>query len=543
MAFQLDSRIPLSVQQPEPFNGLGQIQQVRAQQQQQQLRQQQINSNQALEEERRQQIGARQRAEQQTQQLDTLLSHAFKPDPETGVFTFDRSTVEQGLMQGGMGHLYPTMVEHLDKLDETAKRRAADGRSMVAQSLVGIGDAGYTPQALISGAAYLKKNGVITDDHLKPILDAAAADPSPENIKGLVTKLGGGMPEYQNLLSAKEKDKAALAKTQAETAKITAEAANVGKPAPITPYQQATLAQGAQRIAIDKGKADREARAAAQQSAAFGAGAGRTGVSATLPPGTRNDDYLKQLPTPTADKVKALVEGRLQLPTRFTKGDTYWQGLLDAAVQYDPSFDAVNYNARSKTRADFTSGASSKTVNALNTVAQHLNRLSESADKLNNTWSPTYNSVANFVSRHSGSPVVTNFETDKKAVVDELTRTWRQAGGTESDIKSWSAVLDAANSPDQIHGALGEMSELIEGKLKASENQYQQGMGTDKVSVITPEARAVLDKLMGRSQGAAPTAPAAPAGGQIVVTAPDGSKHPFATQAEAAAFKRLAGIP
>lgn len=224
-------------------------------------------------------------------------------------------------------------------------------------------------------------------------------------------------------------------------------------------------------------------------------GSGGRGASPTLPEGQRNEDYLKTLPTGTADKVKALVEGRLSLPSRFTKGDLYWQGILDAAVKYDPSFDAVNYNSRSKTRQGFTSGKSSQTINALNTVTQHLDKLSTAVDGLNNTWSPAYNSVANFLSRQSGNDIVTTFETSKKAVVDELTRVWRQTGGTEADIKSWSDVLGAANSPKQLKSAIAEMAGLIEGKLGASESQYQQGMGTSAVSVITPDARKTLDKL------------------------------------------------
>ncbi len=213
-------------------------------------------------------------------------------------------------------------------------------------------------------------------------------------------------------------------------------------------------------------------------------------------------DVLKNLAPPIAAQVKALAEGRMQFPGGFALKSPYWQSMISLVGQYDPSFDATNYGNRAKTRADFSSGKSAQTINALNTVAQHLDRLSTSADGLANSSLPAYNTIANLISKATGNPAVTKFETDKKAVVDELTRAWRQAGGTESDIKSWSQVLDSSGSPAQLHTAIGEMGNLLEGKLSAMETQLKQGMGpaTD-LKAITPEARATLDKLKAKGEG------------------------------------------
>lgn len=230
--------------------------------------------------------------------------------------------------------------------------------------------------------------------------------------------------------------------------------------------------------------------------------------AAAQPANPTGDAVLATVPPQIASTVKALAEGRMAFPAGFALKSPYWQSMIALVGQYDPTFDAVNYNSRSKTRADFTSGAAAKNINALNTVAQHMNILSDSADALSNTWSPAYNTIANFVSKQSGSPVVTNFETAKKAVVDELTRVWRQSGGSAADIAERSKVLDAANSPAQLHGAISQMGQLIEGKLSALESQYKQGMGTSEagVNVITSAARAVLDKLEQRSGGSQPAA-------------------------------------
>jgi len=131
---------------------------------------------------------------------------------------------------------------------------------------------------------------------------------------------------------------------------------------------------------------------------------------------------LDKLPQGVANQIKAYAEGRLQFPGGFALRSPYFQTMLNMVGQYDPSFDAVNYNARAHTRQAFTSGAESKTINALNTVVQHLDRLSNAADALKNSWTPAYNSVANFLSKQTGSKVVTNFETTKSSCMALLPR-------------------------------------------------------------------------------------------------------------------------
>jgi hypothetical protein len=257
-------------------------------------------------------------------------------------------------------------------------------------------------------------------------------------------------------------------------------------------------------------------------------------------PGQKNEAFFKTLPPPVAAKVKALVEGRIALPARIQKGDTYWQGLLDAAVKYDPSFDAVNYNARSKTRADFTSGKSAQQVNALNTAIGHMDRLLQVTDALGNfhegslgPLTTTANEVKNWFSQKFGSKEIPAFNVVRKAVSDELTRVWRQAGGSEQDIQENLKNLASSNTPEQLYGAVGEFGHLLESKLDNLKEQYRQGMGTDPINMVTPEARRVLDKVEGKSGGKS---------SGVSVTAPNGQTYNFPTASDAAAFKARAGI-
>lgn len=222
-----------------------------------------------------------------------------------------------------------------------------------------------------------------------------------------------------------------------------------------------------------------------------------------ITPDMQGQPVLDALPGALAQQIKALAEGRMKFPTGQALKSPYWQQMLGILGQYDPSFDANNPGKRAATANAFAVGKEGQQVNALNTAIGHVDDLSKSADKLENTWSPAYNTVANLISKQMGRPAVNNFDTTKKAVVDELTRVWRGTGGSEADIKSWSQSLDAANSPDQLHGAIATIGRLLESKITALQEQYREGMGTisQGKQMITPAARKTLDRLEQKAGG------------------------------------------
>jgi len=225
---------------------------------------------------------------------------------------------------------------------------------------------------------------------------------------------------------------------------------------------------------------------------------GQPGVAQSI-----GEDFLASVPGPLATQVKALAEGRMAFPAGMALKSPYWQNMLQLVSQYDPSFDAVNFNARAATRKDFTSGTAAKSATALNTVIGHLDMLSQAADALKNTSFPAYNSITNWMANNVGDPRVKEFDNTRKAVVDELTRVWRGTGGSEGDIKTWSDTIGAANSPAQLHGVINNLGNLLESRINALNDQYAKGMGTTEqpLQLLSDKSRALLDKLEQRAQG------------------------------------------
>lgn len=236
---------------------------------------------------------------------------------------------------------------------------------------------------------------------------------------------------------------------------------------------------------------------------------GADGEAQTFGDTTKTGDaYLQSLDPAMQRQVLALDQGRMQFPSSFALKTPYWQGLLQAVGQYDPSFDAVNYNSRNQTRKNFTAGKEATQVNALNTVAQHLAQLQADANALGNRSFTPYNTLANAIESKTGAPQLTNFERDRLPVVQELERVWRGTGGSEGDIQEWTKNLSSSSSPEQFNDAFAHIANLIHGKLAALRDQYVQGMGNthDAFQFLTPSTRAIFQSLGGEPVGSDTTA-------------------------------------
>lgn len=214
--------------------------------------------------------------------------------------------------------------------------------------------------------------------------------------------------------------------------------------------------------------------------------------------GVSGEAFLANLNPVMANQVKMIAEGRMQLPASRSK---MFKPYLDAVTQYDPNFDAVNYNARAMTRKAFTAGVEGRQVNALNTVIGHIHELATQVRNLNNDGgyplSTTVNKLANAAKRSAGDPNITNFETNAKAVADEIVKVWRSTGGSVHDIEEAQKALESSQSPAQLMGALTTYGRLLKSKLDAMNDQYAGGMGVaaDDHTLLTPEAVSALKEL------------------------------------------------
>ena len=239
--------------------------------------------------------------------------------------------------------------------------------------------------------------------------------------------------------------------------------------------------------------------------ASYGGGAAAVGT-------VTGDEFLKTIPSNIGPQVKALAEGRMAFPSGFALKSPYWQNMLQAVAQYDPNFDAVNYNARAQTRAAFTKGPPATSLAAMNTVMGHFENFDNAAKNLNNSGFTSWNTAINYLGGKVNPELkarLNRFNTDKQALATELTRAYRGTGGAEADIKEWEKNLDSADSYEALHATTQEGLSLLKSRIDALGDQYNKGMGTTKdgLTLLSPKAQEAFVRLSGEAQ----TPQAAPA--------------------------------
>lgn len=244
-------------------------------------------------------------------------------------------------------------------------------------------------------------------------------------------------------------------------------------------------------------------------------------IAANLSPEMHGNDVLNALPQNMAAQVKAIADGRMAFPSGFALKTPYWQNMLKMVSQYDPNFDAVNYNSRAKTRSDFTSGTSAKAVTALNTALGHAAGLADNFDKLGNTSFPAVNSVMNWGKTELGDATPTVAAQNVDALASEGRKVFAASGGGNlTELENWQKNFPINGSPSQQKGALNEFVSLLDSRMNALGDQYNKGMGTtqDPLNLLSPTGRAAYTKLTGRQ----PESGSVPGQGAPQTVAPSG---------------------
>lgn len=273
----------------------------------------------------------------------------------------------------------------------------------------------------------------------------------------------------------------------------------------------------------------------------------------------RNESALAKYPASVQQRARMLANYDAPVtPYMLTKSPA-WNAAVTAATDYDRSFSVGQYEVRQGVKKAFAGGTEARALTSLNTAIGHLDSLKDAAEKLENfKWPVAFlNAPANAIESAAGDPRVNNFNERANAVSTELTRAFRGSGGAEADVKAWRANLPVNGSPDQQKQSVDGAIDLLSSRIGALKDQYTKGMGRPAdFNFLGAKQRGILTKMGydpdkiengmkaedARLTGGGSTAKPTAASSEITVTAPDGSVHPFDTQAQADTFKKLAGI-
>jgi hypothetical protein len=122
-----------------------------------------------------------------------------------------------------------------------------------------------------------------------------------------------------------------------------------------------------------------------------------------------------------------------------------------------------------------TSGKGAENITAFNTAVSHLKLLGEAGEALDNGDVERLNQLKNAFTREFGGAAPTNFAAVKTAVAGEVAKVFTGRGATVEEIAQINGVINAAESPDQIRGAIRYYTDLMQGKLDAQRAQFTAG--------------------------------------------------------------------
>lgn len=216
--------------------------------------------------------------------------------------------------------------------------------------------------------------------------------------------------------------------------------------------------------------------------------------------GARYPDALAKYPPMVQSYARQLADYTLKLPQGNAVSKLPWVSAIQAAKDYDPSFDMKQYEARQKLLDDFSAekqGTTGGAIASANKVIGHLDQLSKSADALNNTSIKPLNWLVNETEKNvTDDPRLNNYTTDAKMVADELTRFFRNSGGSEADIQSKLDSLDPNLGPANQKGAIREIVKLVGSQLGSLRDGYMKTMGKEPAQpLLGANAQAVLTKM------------------------------------------------
>lgn len=181
-------------------------------------------------------------------------------------------------------------------------------------------------------------------------------------------------------------------------------------------------------------------------------------------------DYLEKNDPVTAAGIKAVIHGDINASGRNL------QKILPLAALVEPGFTQQTYQTRLATAKSYTSGKQFQEIQAIGTVAGHLDDLTKAADKLDNTSFPILNQVKNWFNKNTGDPRVDQFNTVKQAVSNELSKAYRGGHVTEGDVREWQSNINTAQSPEQLKAVIGQLNDLLASKRMVLEEGYKTGM-------------------------------------------------------------------
>jgi hypothetical protein len=193
--------------------------------------------------------------------------------------------------------------------------------------------------------------------------------------------------------------------------------------------------------------------------------------------------------------VRAVAEYRMD-PNKATSGRGK-QKFLNLVQRVNPAYDATKWEAVQQARHSFTAGGlDAKIMNSLGLGVNHLNRLIESYDTLENTEFPDMNKVRNASRVRTGYGGIASVDSAANAVAGEMSTVFKNSGATDTEIQSWRQQFDHNMSPDAFGQSVATMTDLMAGRMLNQAQLFVNTFGSLKgFPLLAPRTVEILGTI------------------------------------------------
>ena len=177
-------------------------------------------------------------------------------------------------------------------------------------------------------------------------------------------------------------------------------------------------------------------------------------------------------------QAHAIATYRQAPPSSFFLKTAQGQELMKQVLAENPNYDATQYQQKQKARNAFATGKQGDIVRSLSVATDHLDQLKTAAAAMQNGDIQGVNQVVNWFKTQAGMPEVTNFNSMKEIVGDEVTKAVIGSGaGSSGDREAIKAAFAAKSSLAQILGTIDKYKGLMGGQLNGLRRQYTKSTG------------------------------------------------------------------
>lgn len=151
------------------------------------------------------------------------------------------------------------------------------------------------------------------------------------------------------------------------------------------------------------------------------------------------------------------------------------QAILKEVKAINPNFNSGDFAVEQAVKKDFTSGADSNSLNAINRAREHMKVFLQTAKDLDNGQVQAFNKIANAFGVQFGSDKATNLAIAKQAFSSEVGKAFAGASVAEGDRKQIGDQIGAASSFGQLAGVAKTADALLAGAQKVLKQKYDLG--------------------------------------------------------------------